>query len=337
MPYRLSGRPGRYVLKRLVLASIAIALVVGLFGGVVGCTTKTSDTGSSGATTQPASSASSAAEAARAKLLISVTDLAKDTKAYVILDTRDPKMYAAGHIPGAISAPWQTFATVGTGKPGDANWGVLMAPDKIAEAAGKLGIDTSKPIVLYSDPSGWGEDGRVVWTLQSIGLDNAKLLDGGYPAWVSAGEPTEKTAVTVPATTVTVGADKLADINATTEQMKQAVESSSAAIVDARSAKEYNGATDFGEARGGHVPGAINIPLSTLFNEDGTLKSNADLDKMFTDAGLKKDEPIIVYCTKGIRSAYMAEVMRMVGFEKAVNYDASFYSWAGDSALPVEK
>lgn len=273
----------------------------------------------------------------RAALVISVADLAADPTQFVILDNRDPKAYAAGHIEGAISAPWQSFSSVGKGKPGDKDWGTLLPAADIAAALGKLGVDTSKTIVVYSDPTGWGEDGRVMWTLQSIGIENVKLLDGGFPAWTAAGNKVSKDAPKPAATTVAVASDNLANINVTTDEVKAAVDGKSAVILDVRSKKEYDGATDFGEARGGRIPGAINISFSENFNEDGTLKSDEDLMAMYMDAGIKMDATVYAYCTKGIRSAYTYEILKMLGFSTPRNYDASFYSWAGDSTLPVEK
>jgi len=311
---------------------LALLLLVGVLVTSTGCTKQKAEQAKPAATEQPAAETS-----ARADLLVSVEDLAAAPDQYFIIDARDPKAYEAGHIPGAVSGPWQTFATVAQGKPGDKDWGVLAKPQAIADAAGKLGVDTDKTIVIYSDPTGWGEDGRVVWTLRSIGIENTRILDGGFPGWTAAGKESSTEVPKLAATTVAVAGDKLGDINVTTDEVKKAVEDGSAIIVDARSAKEYGGATDFGEARGGHIEGAVNIPFPTLFNENGTLKSDDDLNAMFTEAGLGTDKPIIVYCTKGIRSAFMTEVLRMLGYAQAKNYDASYYSWAGDSALPIEK
>ena len=104
-------------------------------------------------------------------------------------------------------------------------------------------------------------------------------------------------------------------------------------IVDTRTDKEYNGKTMYGEANGGHLPGAIQIRYTDLFNSDSTLKSNEDLTKMFEDAGLSKEDHIITYCTGGIRSAYMQLVMEMCGFENSENYDESFYRWCVEGNL----
>lgn len=328
--------------KKLLSALLVAALALGVVAGLAGCSQVPSP--STPAATTPAADASgmtaeemAATEQARAAGWISVADLAADTTKYVILDNRDPKAYAAGHIEGAISAPWQAFASVTKGAPGDKDWGTLLPAVDIAAALGKLGVDTTKPIVTYSDPTGWGEDGRVTWTLQSIGIENVQMLDGGFPAWTAGGNKASKVVPKLAATTVTPAADNLAAINVTTDEVKAGIEASTAVILDIRTAKEFGGAADFGEKRGGHLPKAINIPFQENFKEDGTLKSNEDLMKLYMDAGIPMDATIYAYCTKGIRSAYTYEVLKMLGFKNARNWDASYYSWAGDSTLPVEK
>lgn len=326
-------------LSVLLAAVLALAALTGLAGCGQAATSTTPPAATTAATGPNGMTADEMAqtEKARAAAWISVSDLASGTDKFVILDNRDPKAYAAGHIAGAISAPWQAFAAVTAGKPGDKGWGILLPPAQIAAALGKLGVDTTKPIVVYSDPTGWGEDGRVAWTLQSIGIDNVRILDGGFPAWTAAGNKASTEVPKPVATTVAVAADNLAKLNVTTTDVKSAVDASSAIILDVRTAKEFGGATDFGEKRGGHLPKAINIPFGDNFKEDGTLKSNDDLMKMYMDAGIAMDAKVYIHCTKGIRSAYTYEVMQMLGFKNVRNWDASFYEWAGDSTLPVVK
>lgn len=319
------------MIKRTRSALLALALVFGLLTGTAGCSTPAETKASKPAADTPV------ADTNREALFISVADLAADTTQFTILDSRDPKAYEAGHIEGAISVPWQSFASVAKGEPGDEDWGTLLPAAEIASAAGRLGIDVSKTVVVYSDPTGWGEDGRVAWTLQSIGIENVKMLDGGFPAWTAGGNAASKDVPEPAPTTVTVARDGLADFNVTTDEVKTAIESSSAIILDVRSSKEYDGATDFGEARGGHLPGAVNVPFPDNFNEDGTLKSNEELIALYADAGISKDTTVYAYCTKGIRSAFVYEVLKMLGFKAPRNYDASFYSWAGDSTLPIDK
>lgn len=313
--------------KRLLVGVLALALLTSLFG-VAGCSTSSGGSSTDKGTPSDVSSA-------RDDYLISIDAVSAAPEDYVLLDCRAADAYSAGHLPGAINTPWQPFASVAEGKPGDANWGMLLTPADIGKKLGELGVDTSKTIVTYTDPTGWGEDGRVMWTLLSVGITDVRMLDGGYPGWVTAGKDVSTEVPTLEPTKVEV-ADKLdASLNITTEDLEAGLDTLT--VVDSRSTKEFEGATDFGEKRGGHIKGAISIPYPDVFNADGTVKSDEDLAALFKDAGLTdKDAQIVFYCTKGIRSAHMMLLARMLGYENAVNYDASYYSWAGNPALPVE-
>lgn len=310
------------------LHSLSILIIIALLAlALVGC-------GGTTTTLQPTETTAAAAASTRADYYVSVADLAGGVDDYFVIDARDAESYQAGHIEGAINVPWQTFSDM-EGKAGDPDWGTLLPAEDIGRNLGELGVDVSKTIVVYADPNGWGEDGRVVWSLLSVGLENARMLDGGWPAWKASDGQTSTEAVKLPVTTVEVASSLDADLNITTEELSSNLDN--LVVIDARNTKEYEGATDYGEARGGHIPGANNIPFPTLFSDEGTLKSDADLEALFADAGIEKDDQIAVYCTKGIRSGYMTLVLRMLGYSGARNYDASFYSWAGDSTLPVEK
>lgn len=312
--------------NRLLLAlALVAALVLSL--GLVGC-------GAKGSTPEPTTPAEEPAVSAnRADILVTVEELAANADQYFIIDARGAEAYEAGHVPGAINLPWQPLASVGVGAAGDDNWGTLLSADEIGAVLGGAGVDTNKTIVVYSDPTGWGEDGRIMWTLASVGITNVRMLDGGYPKW-AASQEVSTDAVTAPATTVSVSPELDASFNVTTDYIQQNLDS--LLIIDVRSAKEYEGATDFGEKRGGHLPGAINIEFASFFNEDGTVKEAADIEKMLTDAGASKDKEVVFYCTKGIRSGFATMVSRWLGFENARNYDASYYTWAGNADLPLE-
>lgn len=95
--------------------------------------------------------------------------------------------------------------------------------------------------------------------------------------------------------------------------------------MDSRLLSEFTGATKYGEARGGHLPGAVLISFDDMFEKTGRLKSPEELTGLFQTAGLQSEDPIVTYCTAGIRSAHMALVLRMTGFVNARNDDASFY------------
>jgi thiosulfate/3-mercaptopyruvate sulfurtransferase len=259
----------------------------------------------------------------------------------VIIDARSSSAFNTGHIPGAINAVWQSFATVGTGVPGDANWGVLKTPAEIGTSLGNLGIDASTEVVVYADaPNGWGEDGRILWMLRMAGVTKSRLLNGGVNGWKVAGYGLTTEATPAPAPTAFPLASFTGDYVVDKAWILANSNRSDVKIVDARSPEEYAGAIEYGEKRGGHLPGAISLPFNTaLFTNDsanpGIFKNQDQLDAIFGAAGLKKTDTIVCYCTKGIRSALMTIALRMAGYTKAVNYDASFYDWAGDTTVTV--
>jgi thiosulfate/3-mercaptopyruvate sulfurtransferase len=279
------------------------------------------------------STAEGATDDAKSVLFIDPAWLKANLSKVVVVDARPEKAFQAGHIPNAVSAPWQSFASM-QGKPGDPGWGVLLPKEQLATRIGALGIDGGKPVVVYSEPPGWGEDGRFVWMARMAGIPDVKILDGGFEAWKKAGgeTSTDKAA----ASNYSYAISSLDDgLTATTDWIRTRM--GRIKIVDSRTNKEFDGATDYKEARGGHLPGATLIAFEDMFNKDHTVKNIPELKQMFQTAGLKPEDEIVTYCTAGIRSAHMALMMRMAGLEKARNYDASFYEWAGMEQLPLEK
>lgn len=251
----------------------------------------------------------------------------------VILDARSAQDYAAGHLPGAVHVTWQSLADM-NGKPGDTGWGTLLPPEQLAAAIGALGVSNDSHVVIYSaSPAGWGEDGRIAWTLRSAGLEKVSILDGGIEAWRRAGGEISTEAIAPQPAQFTLAAP---DVSLSVDKEGVKASLATARIIDSRSPEEFAGAQKYGEARGGHLPGAINIPWTRVFNENGTLLDPATLAAQMRQAGISPEDEIIAYCTAGIRSAHLVLALREAGFAKARNYDASFHEWAGDSALPLE-
>lgn len=254
--------------------------------------------------------------------------------ALVIIDARGAKDYVAGHIPGAVNAPWQTFSDM-KGKPGDANWGTVLPAERLGAAIGKLGIKPGTEVLVYAaPPGGWGEDGRVAWTLIMAGVEPVSIIEGGIEAWKAAGGAVSTEAPVVEAANFQITSTDLS-MSASKDDVRKLL--SSAVIIDSRTPQEYEGAQKFGERRGGHLPGAISIPWTNVFDKDGKLSSPGTLKKMLDAAGIQANDEIISYCTKGIRSAHMTLVLRDLGYANARNYDASFHEWAGDASVPLEK
>ena len=245
-----------------------------------------------------------------------------ENKNVVILDGRSEKDYKKGHIPNAINVPWQSLANM-KGKAGDKGWGVALNKEELSKKLGALGIDKDTEVVTYANKDGWGEDGRLTWELKTAGI-NSKMLDGGYDLWSEDNLPTTKEVPVVVAKNLNIE-NINSNTTITTEELYKNIDEYK--IVDSRAKSEYDGATKYGEAVGGHIKGAISLPFNEVYNEDGTIKSEEELNKIFKDAGLKKDQKIVTYCTAGIRSAHLALILNMLGYN-AKNYDASYYEWA---------
>ena len=269
----------------------------------------------------------------KASLFVDALWLKINLPKVVVVDARAERAFKRGHIPGAVSAPWQKFARM-YGKPGDIGWGVLLPKAALSEKIGALGIDGGKPVVVYAKCPGWGEDGRFAWMMRMAEFENIKILDGGYAAWRKAGGEVTRKTLPVKAQVFAIRTLNEA-LTATTDWILAHM--GKIKIVDTRNRSEFNGARRYGEARGGHLPGAIHIPFDSMFQKNNTLKNSRELSRLFQAAGLGPEDDIVACCTGGIRSAHMILVLHMLGFDKARNYDASLYEWAAMRQLPLER
>jgi thiosulfate/3-mercaptopyruvate sulfurtransferase len=256
----------------------------------------------------------------------------------VIIDARAAKEYSAGHVKGAVNVTWQMLSNMSV-KQGEANWGVILPQAELEAKLGSLGIDGSKTVIVYNDPAGLGEEGRILWSLRIAGIENSKMLDGGYPAWTAAKGETSTDAVTPAAASFKITNPQYDALLTTTDYVS--ANKDKIKLVDTRSTEEYNGSINHGENYNGekalgHIEGAISLPYSELYNDDGTIKSVADLKALFESKGLKPEDEIVTYCTVGIRSGFTAEIMRMCGYTNVKNYNGSFSEWAG-AGLPYVK
>jgi thiosulfate/3-mercaptopyruvate sulfurtransferase len=273
-----------------------------------------------------------AEKAAFASYYVDAAWLKNNVNNVIILDARKPAEYQNNHIPGALNVTWQSLSNM-TPKQGEIGWAVVLPPEKLAEKLGALGIDGSKIVVVYNNPNGLGEEGRVLWMLRMIGLDNTRILNGGWPAWAAGGgEVSKDNPQVTPVQLKTVKPDPA--LLATTEYIQ--LNKGKIKLLDTRSPEEYAGKDDHGEKQRGRIPGAIHLHYSDLYRADKTIKSIPELKELFQKAGLNPEDDIVVYCTAGIRSGFATEILRMSGYKNAKNYNASFSEWAG-LGLPVEK
>lgn len=245
----------------------------------------------------------------------------------LFVDCRGADQAKKGTIAGAVATTWQELGTCDDsyGSQGDEGWGKIPEADDLAERLGALGITKDKEIILLGETTdGWGEDARILWELAAAGYTDIKMVDGGYSAVVAAGAETQKGASDPVAADVTIDTIDKTHVMETDELLNNY---DNYVIVDVRTDEEYEGATKYNEKKGGRLPGAIHIRYTDLFREDGTLVSQADVEKMLEDAGISKDDNIVTYCTGGIRSAYMQLVFEMAGCENTWNYDQSYWRW----------
>lgn len=242
-----------------------------------------------------------------------------------LLDARTAQAVRAGHVAGAVHAPWQAFT------PAD-NVGELLTAQALQPRLQALGIVGTQAVVVYGDwTAAWGEEGRIFWMLEYVGHPRVHLVSGGYPALVAAGATIQTGPATTPQrSNFVMRVD--ADLRATAEQIESWRHRPDVRIVDTREAREYAGATPYGETRGGHIPGAVHLHWQDWLDASGTPRSQAWLEDRLR---VRADAPIAVYCTGGIRSGFAYAVLRAAGFTMASNYDASMWEWAASVERPL--
>lgn len=244
----------------------------------------------------------------------------------ILVDARGEEEANKGTIKGSTVIGWQNLASVEEGASGDEKWGLVLEPAELGKRLGEKGIAKDKEVVLFAGAQkGWGDDGRIAWELLAAGYQDVKMVDGGFTALKKSGLKTAYESTKLDPVDVTIDSIDQKHMIRTDELKKDYADYK---VVDVREDKEYKGEILYGEAKGGHLPDAIHLRFTELFQKNGKLKSKEELTKLFEDAGLSKKDQIVTYCTAGIRSAYMELVMEMCGFKQVKNYDGSYYRWA---------
>lgn len=258
--------------------------------------------------------------------VISVAELKKRYQEVIILDARTKDEYNKGHLPGAVQAHWTDWSNVKV-KQGEKGWAQILPNQELKKKFGELGIDGTKPVVIYNNPlAGWGEEGRQLWTFRVYGLKNTYILNGGIKAWIEAGGKLTKDIPTVKAV---AGPDPAPapDLFASTDYL--AAKLGSVNVLDVREDEEYAGTKVYGEKQKGRIPGAKHIWFKDFYNTDGTLLSPAQIRARVEKLGFKTTDEVILYCTGGIRSGFATMALRIAGYDKARNYNCSFSEWVG--------
>ena len=233
--------------------------------------------------------------------------LAND-KSTVIVSTRTAEDYAKVHIRNAVNVDINALASTEDPK------GILKSPAEVAKLLGEKGIDPSKKIIIYDTGSNKGA-GRLYWILKYLGFNDVKVLDGHMQAWRTARGPVTNAATPVKAVTFTP------TVNAKIFADKAYVKSklNSAAVVDVRDD------TEWGE---GHIQGAIHFEYKNVINEDGTLKSKAELETLFNNAGITKNKEVILYCATSVRAGIVFLALTSVlDYPNVKVYDGAYNEW----------
>lgn len=257
---------------------------------------------------------------------VKTTDLGRGKQGALYLGAREE--YDAGHIPGAVYVDWTGDIT----DPDDPVPAQLAPPERFAALMGRLGIGDRTAVVFY-DHKGGQFATRGWWALGYYGHDRAAVLDGGWARWLAEGRPVG-TAAPTPAPARFTPRPR-PERRATAEDVLAHSRRGDAAIVDARDREQYTGAIARGD-KGGHIPGARHLPSASLFNADGTWKSDDELRRVVSGAGLLEgpEAPVIAYCNGGVAATTVLFALDRLG-RGGANYDGSWNEWGRDPALPA--
>jgi len=249
----------------------------------------------------------------------------------------DPTInYNQGHVPNSVLFDWKKDIN-------DPLKRDILSKAQLEDLFSRNGISNGTTLVLYGDFNNWFA-AFAFWVFKYYGVKDVRLMNGGRKKWIEEDKPLTKDVPSVPRAEFRASAPD-ESIRVYLDQVRQAVGNGSVALVDVRSPKEFSGEvlappeypTEHAQ-RGGHIPGAKNIPWAQAVNDNGTFKSVAELETLYRPKGVTPDKEVIAYCRIGERSSHSWFVLKyLLGYPDVRNYDGSWTEWGNLVRSPIEK
>jgi thiosulfate/3-mercaptopyruvate sulfurtransferase len=248
----------------------------------------------------------------------------------------DTKAYEEGHIPGAVGWNWQTQLSDPVRRD------VIQQAD-LEKLLGEAGIDNNTTVILYGDNNNWFAT-WAFWELKIYGHRDVKIMNGGRKKWLAEGRPLTRDDAGISRKTYHASNPDFS-LRAFLPDVSQISSHTNGwSLVDVRSADEYSGKIlsppGLPETcqRGGHIPGAFNVPWGKNVNEDGTFKSPEELRSLYEPLGVTADKNVVAYCRIGERSSLTWFVLKyLLGYKNVKNYDGSWTEWGNLVNAPVRR
>ena len=265
-----------------------------------------------------------------------VAEHANDAGVVVAEVDEDPGLYGEGHVPGAVSLHWKDELQQPIVRD-------VIEQDEFERLMAAKGIGNDTTVVLYGDKNNWFA-AYAYWYLKLYGHEDVRIMDGGRQKWIDEGR--ELTTDVPPARDASYRARPLDEsLRASRADVERILERDGEVLIDVRSPKEYSGELiampgyeQEGAQRGGHIPGARNVPWAQAVRDDGTFKDADELRELYAANGVVGDVPVTAYCRIGERSSHTWFVLReLLGRDRVRNYDGSWTEWGNLVRAPIVK